>query len=744
MMDLPRAWKRLTSLGSPGPDPVVERQLRELRAQLPAMLFSLGAAAAALGAVFFARAPILVLALEVPVQIYVISIAIRWRRLDIDSMTPAERRTHVVQTTYRSVFLGLYTSFGCLLVDRVVDGTEQAVLLAWVVFCGFAGGAAMAGTKPAARAGLITSIIPYSIYLALTAHGDIRAVALIALCAVPVMVRQYDRIADFLTSATLNEQKADALRQRADQTLFTFVESASDWAWERDAEGVLTYISPRFAAFSGRPLGDILGTSPQETANRVGNNDEPTIDAYDGAIRSREPFRDIRYTVVTPAGETKYASTSGKPRFSADGSFLGYVGWTRDVTQEVEAARRLRESERRFRDFAESASDWLWEAGPDLRYTHFSERATETTGVDHASFIGTRIGESNRPEDAPEARRLAAAISRREIFHDVTFGMRRGDKTVWVSQSGKPIFDEAGRFAGYRGVGSNVTKKVEARKQAEEARAALEASNVLLEEKVKERTEALRERTTLLDEVFETMAEGVLVLDADYKIVARNSKAWKYSGLPESFWALGTSIAPAIEIGVKHGVYDASSAQEYIQRIITEVTRDKHARILRKQTDGSFIQEDIRPRAHGGVVVSYTDVTNLTERQRQLEQLSDELSRAKDEAVAANHAKSDFLANMSHEIRTPMNGVVGMASLLLDTKLDGQQRQMAEVILSSGENLLKIINDILDFSRLEAGRLKIVTEPFDLRSAVEDVASLLSLKIQEKDLSLLIRYQPNL
>jgi signal transduction histidine kinase len=91
-----------------------------------------------------------------------------------------------------------------------------------------------------------------------------------------------------------------------------------------------------------------------------------------------------------------------------------------------------------------------------------------------------------------------------------------------------------------------------------------------------------------------------------------------------------------------------------------------------------------------------------------------------------------------------MNGVVGMASLLLDTKLNEKQKSMASVIVSSGDALQKIINDILDFSRLEAGKFKLAAETFDLRESIEDVATLLALQVEEKGLEMMVRYDPDL
>jgi PAS domain S-box-containing protein len=130
-----------------------------------------------------------------------------------------------------------------------------------------------------------------------------------------------------------------------------------------------------------------------------------------------------------------------------------------------------------------------------------------------------------------------------------------------------------------------------------------------------------------------------------------------------------------------------------------------------------------------GVIFDVTD-------QKQAEH---QLKLAKEDAEAASRLKSQFLANMSHEIRTPMNGVVGMVELLCQTSLNQRQTRYVQAIQNSAEMLLTVINDILDYSKIEAGRLDLSSEPFDLRGAIEEIAQLTGSHARRKQVEVIVR-----
>jgi signal transduction histidine kinase/DNA-binding response OmpR family regulator len=134
----------------------------------------------------------------------------------------------------------------------------------------------------------------------------------------------------------------------------------------------------------------------------------------------------------------------------------------------------------------------------------------------------------------------------------------------------------------------------------------------------------------------------------------------------------------------------------------------------------------------------------LLEDTRSLRQTTAQSQDERDEAVRANHAKSQFLANVSHELRIPLQSVLGYANLLSDTPLDSDQKEYVHTLLNASEGLSSIINDLLDISSMEAGKLLLESIPFDLRDTLNDLVHMLGARAREKGLALELRIDENL
>ena len=151
--------------------------------------------------------------------------------------------------------------------------------------------------------------------------------------------------------------------------------------------------------------------------------------------------------------------------------------------------------------------------------------------------------------------------------------------------------------------------------------------------------------------------------------------------------------------------------------------------------DGAWLDCELIGRsaiAPDGKPILVSTVRNISERKR----AELEIARSRDQALAASRAKSEFLSSMSHEIRTPMNAILGMADLMWESELNGEQRRYLDTVINNGNALLELINSILDLAKVESGRLSLEALDFDLRELIEKVADTLAVRADEKGVEL--------
>ncbi|WP_371225170.1 response regulator [Roseovarius sp. 2305UL8-3] len=257
-------------------------------------------------------------------------------------------------------------------------------------------------------------------------------------------------------------------------------------------------------------------------------------------------------------------------------------------------------------------------------------------------------------------------------------------------------------------------------------------------ERVKSDLNEANEKVELLERrlwhSIETIQDGFAFFDSDSRMIAGND-AWLsvFDGLEAV--QPGISYVELLQFATEEGIVDIGdlSPAEWREKMLDRWQSPNPEPEVVRLWNGAYIKF-FDQRGHGGDVVSLA--MNITDTVRYEERLKE----ARRKAEAASRAKSSFLANMSHEIRTPMNGVVGMADLLKDTELDDEQLLYAETIKNSGEALLVIINDVLDYSKIEAEKLVLLSDPFDLERTIHELIMLMQPTARDKGLELLVDY----
>ncbi|MGO9566275.1 MAG: response regulator, partial [Desulfomonilaceae bacterium] len=370
----------------------------------------------------------------------------------------------------------------------------------------------------------------------------------------------------------------------------------------------------------------------------------------------------------------------------------------------------LRVSEERTRLLLESADEGIIGVSVDGKMTFVNPAACRMLGYSPDEFEGKELhslihyahedGSPYPRQDCP----MHKSISGGTASHIDSEVLWRKDGTSFpVAYSSNPVHKDGSL------VGSVITfRDITDRRRAEEALA-----------------ESERRTRTIL----ETAIEGVLLVDNDAAILIANP-------------ALGTILGRPQEEIIGRQIFDFVDEENQLIFLDQLEKRRKGQsgayEISLQRSDGvnvpclfnasPFLDEK------GSKKGSFALVTDITARKL----AEEEIRRAKEIAEEATKAKSDFLANMSHEIRTPMNAVIGMAHLALQTELTPKQADYLTKIQRSAHSLLGIINDILDFSKIEAGKLEMESVDFSLDEVLDNVSTVVGVKVHEKELEFLM------
>jgi signal transduction histidine kinase/CheY-like chemotaxis protein/HPt (histidine-containing phosphotransfer) domain-containing protein len=244
-------------------------------------------------------------------------------------------------------------------------------------------------------------------------------------------------------------------------------------------------------------------------------------------------------------------------------------------------------------------------------------------------------------------------------------------------------------------------------------------------------TEALASRNAReLTVALENMSQGIMMIDAQQNVAVINERCVALLGLPRHFLSSRPAFSEVLNHQWRAGEFgDAGLALEpqVLAFIQGGGVTDAPKVYERRRPNGVVLEVRSLALPDGGMVRTYTDVTERTA-------AASLLAEARDRAETAARARTAFLAMMSHEIRTPLNGVVGMASLLAGTDLDGEQLRYMGTLRDSAEHLLQVIDDVLDFSKLEADRGTREEVSFDLERTVESILAMVAPRAHEKGL----------
>ena len=489
--------------------------------------------------------------------------------------------------------------------------------------------------------------------------------------------------------------------QEQERRMSRLLRMGSDFTWEMDENGHLTYLSPSFEMHTLHKVAEFMQLAKPGGPTFVKDAQWELLLAD---MKARRPYRDRVIQFVTASGKDLFISGSGEPVFDATGRHLGWWGVSRNATTEVLAQRELQRSQVMLDRLFRLSPDAVCVASlRDGRVLLANPAFLQFVGLEESQVMGRNGVELGFWRDQDPMLALGHAIA--------TQGWVRDHRSVAWSSDGSQHF---------------VLITAAAFDWDGEAVAVMTTRDVTETERAKQEGDAILDNAVV----------GVCLV-RDHRLERVNPQLERMLGLePGSLVGKPTEVLFPSRDKFKDfvAVYESAQAAGETIDIERRAQRSDGTQLLLRMRGRAV---DPKRRQETGTIWVVEDITDR--RRAELE-----LADAQRDAEAASRAKSSFLATMSHEIRTPLSGVLGLARLLQDPALPASRRtSYLGHLVDAAELLNGIVSDVLDLSKIEAGQLQVEQIPYDLHAVVWSAFRTFAPIGQERGLEMSCRVAPD-